>query len=73
MSNNLVTFRYFFLLDLIAVFVILDMEECVSAILLQLIPLPFSPAVILVSPNVYLSTPPLLPLSIASPLFVYLS
>ena len=38
------------------------MEECVSAILLQLILLPFSPSTILVSPYVYVSTPPLLPL-----------
>ena len=67
------TFRYFFFLDLIAVFIVLDMEECVSAILLQLILLPFSRLVILVSPYVYDSTPPVLPLSIASPLFVYLS
>ena len=68
------TLRYFFLLDHIAVVVMLDMEECVSAILLQLILLPFRPAAILVSPYVYLSTPPpVLPLSIESPLFVYLS
>jgi hypothetical protein len=32
---------------------IFDTEECVSAILLQLILLPFSAPVILVSPNVY--------------------
>ena len=72
MSNNLVTFTDFLLL-LIVVVVILDMEECVSAILLQLILLPFSHAAILVSPYVYMSTQPILPLSIASPLFVYLS
>jgi hypothetical protein len=66
------TFAYFLLLYL-CVSLILDMEECVSAILLQLILLPFSPFVILPSPNVYTSiTPPLLPLSIASLLFVYL-
>jgi hypothetical protein len=68
------TFAYFLLLYLIPLFVILDMEECVSPILLQLILLPFSPAAILVSPNVYTSIfIPLLPLSIASPLFPYLS
>ena len=66
------TFRYFLLLDLVLVVVMLDMEECVSAILLKLIPLPFSRLVILETPYVYVSTPPLLPLSIASPLFVYL-
>jgi hypothetical protein len=64
------TFAYFLSLYLSP----LDMEECVSAILLQLIQLPFSNVVILVSPNVYSSiiSPPL-PLSIESPLFVYLS
>ena len=71
MSYNLVTFRYFFLLDLFPL-LILDMEECVSAILLQLILLPFSPDAILETPYVHTSTPPVLPLSIASPLFVYL-
>ena len=67
------TFAYFLLLYL-CVSLILDMEECVSAILLQLILLPFSPAAILVSQNVYtsISIPPL-PLSIFSHLFVYLS
>ena len=72
-SNNLVTFANFFPLDLILVVVILDMEECVSAIILQLIVLPFSLDVILVSPYVHTSTPPRLPLSIESLLFVYLS
>ena len=67
------TFRNFFLLDLIIIFVVkLDMIECVSVIHLQLIPLPFSPFVILVSHYVYVSIPKVLPLSIASPLFVYL-
>ncbi len=51
---------------------ILDMEECVSLILLQLILLPISLAVILESPYVYVSIVPQLPLPIASPLFVYL-
>ena len=51
----------------------LDMEECVSVILLQLILLPFSRNVTLESPYVDLSTIiPLFPLSIVSPLFVYL-
>jgi hypothetical protein len=59
------TFAYFLLLSP------LDMEECVSAILLQLIVLPLSPCPILLSPNVYTSIIiPLLPLSIGSPLFV---
>ncbi len=66
-------FANIFLLDLIPFFIMLDMEECVSVILLQLIQLPFSPIVILESPYVYPSTPPQLPLPIASPLFVYLS
>jgi hypothetical protein len=65
------TFAYL-ILNLFSSF-ILDMEECVSVILLQLILLPFSPVVILPSPYVYLSIPPILPLPIASPLFVYLS
>ena len=65
------TFANLFLLDLFPSF-ILEMEECVSVILLQLILLPFSPIVILVSPYVYLSILPPLPLPIASPLFVYL-
>jgi hypothetical protein len=67
------TFAYFLLLYLF-VSLILDMEECVSAILLQLIVLPFSPLVILESPNVYTSIIriPVLPLSIEYPLFVYL-
>ncbi len=73
MSNNLETFRYFLIRDLIQSLT-LDLEECVSAILLQLILLPFSPLIILVSPYVYTTTIiPLLPLSIASFLFVYLS
>jgi hypothetical protein len=68
------TFAYFLLLYLIPIIIILDMEECVSAILLQLILLPFSPPAILVLPNVYTSIiSPLLPLSIVSHLFVYLS
>jgi hypothetical protein len=68
------TFAYFFLLYLFPAVFILDMEECVSVISLQLILLPFSPVVILVSPNVYTSIIiPLLPLSIGSHLFVYLS
>ncbi len=67
------TLRYFFLLDHIAILVMLDMEECVSAILLQLILLPFSPDAILPSTYVHTSTPPQLPLSIWSPLFVCLS
>ena len=67
------TFAYFLLLYLIPFVIILDMEECVSAIVLQLILLPFSPPAILVSPNVYTSiTIPCLPLSIESHLFVYL-
>ena len=49
-----------------------DIEQCVSAIFLQLILPPFSPVVILPFPNVYLSITPLLPLSIPSLLFVYL-
>ena len=66
------TFAYFFLLFLFPSF-ILDMEECVSVISLQLILLPFSPAAILVSPNVYTSImSPVLPLPIGSLLFVYL-
>jgi hypothetical protein len=66
------TFANFLLLYLFPS-LILDMEECVSVILLQLILLPFSPLVILVSPNVYTSiTSPILPLSIVSVLFVYL-
>jgi hypothetical protein len=67
------SFAYFFLLYLFPSF-ILDMEECVSVISLQLILLPFSPFAILVSPNVYTSIIfPVLPLSIDSYLFVYLS
>ncbi len=66
-------FADLFLLDLIPVSKILDMEECVSVILLQLILLPFSPIVILPPPYVDLSIPPPLPLPIASPLFVYLA
>ncbi len=66
-------FANLFLLDLFLVVIILDMEEYVSAILLQLILLPFSPIAILVSPYVNISTPPLLPLPIESSLFVYLS
>ena len=68
------TFANFFLLNLCPSMT-LDMEECVSAILLQLILLPFSPLAILVSPNVYTSIWPLpiLPLSIVSHLFVYLN
>ncbi len=66
------TFANLFSLDLLLIFIILDMEECVSVIPLQIILLPFSRFVILVSPYVYLSTPPPLPLAIASPLFVYL-
>jgi hypothetical protein len=66
------TFAYFLLLYLCES-LILDMEECVSAILLQFILLPFSPVAILVSPNVNTSIiSPVLPLSIESPLFVYL-
>ncbi len=72
-SNYLVTFANFLPLDLF-VFLILDLEECVSAILLQLILLPFSPLGILESPYVYTTISwPVLPLSIESPLFVYLS
>jgi hypothetical protein len=67
------TFTYFLLLNLIPIIIILDMEECVSAILLQFIVLPFSPLSIHVSPNVYTSIFPILPLSILSTLFVYLS
>jgi hypothetical protein len=68
------TFANFLVVYLFFIIIILDMEECVSAILLQLILLPFSLLVILVSPNVYTSIciPPL-PLSIEYPLFVYLS
>jgi hypothetical protein len=69
------TFAYFLLLYLNRKYtsITLDMEECVSAILLQLILLPFSPLVILVSSNEYTSIIiPTLPLSIESPLFVYL-
>ncbi len=66
------TFADFFLLNLIAVVVMLDIEECVSAILLQLILLAFSPLAILESSYVHTSTPPVFPLSFASPLFVYL-
>jgi hypothetical protein len=67
------TFAYFFLLYLFPLFIILDMEECVSVISLQLILLPFSSEDILVSPNVYTSIIfPVLPLSIGSILFVYL-
>jgi hypothetical protein len=66
------TFAYFLVLYLIPS-LILDMEESVSAILLQLILLPFSLPAILVSPNVYTPTiQPMLPLSIAYPLFPYL-
>ena len=73
MSYNLVTFADFFPLDFFPL-LILDMEECVSAILLQLILLPFSPVFIIESPYVYTTISwPLLPLSIPSPLFVYLS
>ncbi len=66
------TFAGFLLLNLIAVVVILDLVECVSAILLQLILLPFSPLVIFVSTYVCLSKVPPLTLSIPSPVFVYL-
>ena len=66
------SFANFLLLSLYSI-LMLDMEECVSAILLQLILLPFSHEAILVSPNVSTSIIiPLLPLSIGSPLFVYL-
>ena len=74
LSHHLMARAYFVLLYLFSIIIIPDMEECVSAILFQLILLPFSHAVILVSPNVYTSIyKPLLPLSIESPLFVYLS
>ncbi len=53
---------------------ILDIEECVSVIILQLVHLSFSIVAILQSPNVYISIIiPTLPLSILSHLFVYLS
>ncbi len=68
------TFADLFSLYLITVFIILDIEECVSVIILQLVLLSFSIVVILLSPNVYISiTIPPLPLSIRSPPFVYLS
>ena len=67
------TFAYFFLLYLFPLF-IHNMEECVSVISLQLLLLPFSPSAILVSPIVYTSImSPVLPLSIESSKFVYLS
>ena len=67
------TFAYFFLFYLFLVFIILDMEDCVSVISHQLIHLPFSLLVILVTSNVYASIKnPLLALSVESPLFVYL-
>ncbi len=60
-------------LDFFLILIMLDIEECVSVILLQLILFPFSHFVILESPYVYASIVPQLPLVIASPLFVYLA
>ncbi len=63
---------YFFLY--LIVVIILEIVECVSSILLQLVHLSFSHIAILESPNVYISTIiPILPLSIDSHLLVYLS
>ena len=68
------TFADLLSLYLIVLFIILDIEECVSMIILQLVHLSFSCIVILESPNVYISIIiPKLPLSIESPLFVYLT
>ncbi len=65
-SNIFVTFTNFF--------PALIIEECVSAILLQLIHLPLSLPAIVESTYVYTSIfSPRLPLSMVSPLFVYLS
>jgi hypothetical protein len=73
LSHHLMARAYFLLHYLTFFIIILEIEECVSAILLQLILFPFSPVAILVSPNVYTSIIiPLLPLSIVSPLFPYL-
>jgi hypothetical protein len=49
------TFADFFSLYLITVFIILDIVECVSAILLQLVLLSFSIIAILPLPNVYIT------------------
>jgi hypothetical protein len=68
------TFANFLFLYLILVFIILDIVECVSAILLQLVLFSFSIIYILESPKVYISiTIPRLSKSIPSALFVYLS
>ncbi len=68
------TFADLLSLYLTTVFIILDIEECVSVIILQLVHPSFSSDVILPSPNVYISIIiPILPLSIPSPLFVLLS
>jgi len=66
------TFAYLSQLDIIPFCIALPMEECVSAVLLQLILFPFSLPVTLKSANVYVSVPPVLALAIPSPVFAYL-
>ena len=68
------TFAYLLLLNLIAVFIILDMKECKSLIRLQLVLFAFSPAMILElqDDNTPIYLPPL-PLPVGSHLFVNLS
>ena len=67
------SFAYFFLLYLFNLLIIIELEECVSTILLQHILSPFILFVILKFPNVYTSIilPPL-SLTVSSPFFVYL-
>jgi hypothetical protein len=73
LSNHLMTFTYFLLLNLILFIIILNVIKCVTPICLQLILLPFCPLILRVPHNVY--TPislPLLALPFVSPLLVYL-
>jgi hypothetical protein len=67
-----VAFAYFFPLNHIPLSVELEMEECVSVIVLQHIPLSFSRFAILAEACGYESIPPVLFLAVGSTLFVYL-
>ena len=67
------SFVHFFLLDHLFIFIVFYCVECVRAIWLQLILLPFCPVVIFVLPDVDNSIiTPMLPLPIGSRLFVNL-
>jgi len=65
-------FAYLSQLGIVPFSIALPMEECVSAVLLQLILFPFSLPVTLKSANVYVSVPPVLALAIPSPVLAYL-